>query len=79
MDCRGIEALFQACADRRAEPGARVSAGAAAKRAVVAVRDVVEAGAVQVQCRRDEAEFRSERGEEAGIERRDGAGAADNR
>jgi len=75
VDRRRLDPLLEVCGDRRAKAGARVSAAPTAENPIIAYRHVGEAGAVQVQCRCDEAEFRSERGKETGIERRDGAGA----
>jgi hypothetical protein len=60
VDCRGLNALFKDFSEWRTKTGAWVDASPGAKGAVVPARDVGEAGAVQVQFRRDEAELRPE-------------------
>src|SRR4051794_40451753 len=64
--------------DWRADAGTGVGSGNGVVETVAALGDVVECRLVLPQRRRDEPQFGSERGEEAGIERRYRAGASNN-
>jgi hypothetical protein len=80
-DCREgrAEQRGELVGDRRTDAGARIGPDEGAIEAVVARRDVVEAGLVQPKLWRDVAEFTAEGGEQAGVERRYRARSADRR